>query len=103
MASPNNDALGGNYYGVVRLKGSFPIGLGDDSGIYGGIFAEAGSVWDLGNIGFADDEMFIRASSGVSLFWASPLGPLEFSYAIPILYEAEDIKQNFSVAISTRF
>jgi outer membrane protein insertion porin family len=103
IGSPNNDALGGNYYGVVRLKGSFPIGLGEDSGIYGGVFAEAGSVWDLGNIGFADDEMFIRASSGVSLFWSSPLGPLEFSYAVPILYEADDITQNFSVAISTRF
>ncbi len=103
ITTPNDDALGGNYYGVVRLKGSFPIGLGEDSGIYGGVFAEAGSVWDLGNIGFAGDEMLIRASSGVSLFWASPLGPLEFSYAIPILYETEDITQNFSVAISTRF
>lgn len=101
--TPNNDALGGNYYGVVRLKGSFPIGLGEDAGIYGGIFAEAGSVWDLGGIGFAGDAMAIRASSGVSLFWASPLGPLEFSYAIPILYETDDITQNFSVAISTRF
>ena len=100
----NNDALGGNYYGVVRLKGSFPIGLGEDSGIYGGVFAEAGSVWDLGDIVFAgDDDMYIRASSGVSLFWTSPLGPLEFSYAIPILYESDDITQNFSVAISTRF
>ena len=67
------------------------------------MFAEAGSVWDLGNIGGVDDDMYIRASSGVSLFWASPLGPLEFSYAFPIQYEADDITQNFSVAISTRF
>ncbi len=102
-STANNDALGGNYYGVIRLQGSFPIGFGEDSGIYGGLFAEAGSVWDLGNIGVVDDDMYIRASSGVSLFWASPLGPLEFSYAIPILYEADDITQNFSVAISTRF
>jgi len=100
----NEDALGGNYYGVVRLKGSFPIGFDDDSGIYGGVFAEAGSVWDLGEHTFTgDDGMTIRAASGVSLFWSSPLGPLEFSYAIPILYEVEDITQNFSVAISTRF
>ncbi len=103
ITSANNDAIGGNYYGVVRLQGSFPIGFGEDSGIYGGVFAEAGSVWDLGNIGGVDDDMYIRASSGVSLFWASPLGPLEFSYAFPIQYEADDITQNFSVAISTRF
>ncbi|OUS08579.1 outer membrane protein assembly factor BamA [Rhodobacterales bacterium 52_120_T64] len=102
-STANDDALGGNYYGVVRLQGTFPIGLGEDAGIYGGVFAEAGSVWDLGDIGFADDEMSIRASSGFSLFWSSPLGPLEFSYAVPILYEDDDVTQNFSVAISTRF
>ncbi len=99
----NNDALGGNYYAAVRLQSSFPIGFGEDAGIFGGVFAEAGSVWDLGNIGVVDDDMYIRASSGVSLFWATPLGPLEFSYAFPILYEDDDITQNFSVAISTRF
>ncbi len=103
IGSTNNDAIGGNYYGVVRLQGSFPIGFGEDSGIYGGVFAEAGSVWELGNISGVDDGMYIRAASGVSLFWTSPLGPLEFSYAFPILYEADDIIQNFSVAISTRF
>jgi outer membrane protein insertion porin family len=97
------DSLGGNYYSVVRLQGSFPLGFGEDSGIFGGVFAEAGSVWDLGDIGVVNDDMFIRASTGVSLFWATPIGPLEFSYAFPILYEAGDITQNFSVAISTRF
>lgn len=101
--APNNDALGGNYYGVVRLQGSFPIGFGEDSGIFGGVFAEAGSVWDLGAIGVADDEMYLRASTGVSLFWTTPIGPLEFSYAFPMLYEDDDITQNFSVAVSTRF
>ena len=101
--SDNKDALGGNYYGVVRLQGTFPIGFGEDSGIFGGVFAEAGSVWDLGSIGFANDEMNIRASTGVSLFWSTPIGPLEFSYAFPMLYEADDITQNFSVAVSTRF
>lgn len=99
----SGDALGGNYYGVVRLQGSFPIGLGEDSGIFGGVFAEAGSVWDLGSIVVDDDEMYVRASTGVSLFWATPIGPLEFSYAFPMLYEDDDITQNFSVAVSTRF
>jgi len=99
----NDDALGGNYYGIARLQGTFPLGFGEDSGIYGGVFAEAGSVWDLGDIGVVDDEMYIRASSGVSLFWRTPIGPLEFSYAIPLMYEDDDITQNFSVAVSTRF
>lgn len=99
----NNDALGGNMYSVVRLKSSFPLGFPDDYGIYGGAFIEAGSVWGLDNIAGVDDSFSIRASSGVSLFWTTPIGPLEFSYAIPFLKEDTDETKNFSVSISTRF
>lgn len=96
------DALGGNYYGALRLQGIFPLGLGEDAGVFGGIFAEAGTVWDLGAIAVPDD-MHIRASAGLNLFWDTPIGPLKFSYAFPLLFEVDDITQNFSVTISTRF
>ncbi len=99
----SDDALGGNYYSVLRLKSSFPLGFPDDYGIFGGAFVEAGSVWGLDNPGAIDDDMYIRASYGVSLFWTTPIGPLEFSYAIPFQSEADDIEQNFSVSVSTRF
>lgn len=98
-----DDALGGNYYSVLRLKGSFPLGLPEDYGIFGGAFVEGGSVWGLDNPGAIDDEMYLRAAAGVSLFWATPIGPLEFSYAVPFEYEADDDLQNFSVSIATRF
>lgn len=98
-----DDALGGNYYSVLRLKGSFPLGLPDDYGIFGGAFVEGGSVWGLDNPGAIDDEMYLRAAAGVSLFWATPIGPLEFSYAVPFEYEDDDDLQNFSVSIATRF
>ncbi len=99
-----NDALGGNFYGVGRLQGSFPLGFGKDSGIFGGVFVEGGSVWGLdGPPPGIDDSMKWRASTGVSLFWSTPIGPLEFSYAFPLLVEPGDVTQNFSVSIGTRF
>lgn len=103
MSTAAEDALGGNFYAVTRLQGSFPLGLPDEYGIFGGVFAEAGSVWGLDSVAGIDDGLHIRASSGVSLFWATPIGPLEFSYAFPLLYEPDDVTQNFSVSISTRF
>lgn len=99
----SDDALGGNMYAVLRLKSSFPIGFPDDYGIFGGAFVEAGSVWGLDNPGAIDDDMYIRASAGVSLFWTTPIGPLEFSYAIPFEKQLDDVEQNFSVSVSTRF
>ena len=99
----SDDALGGNMYSVLRLKTSFPLGFPDDYGIFGGAFVEAGSVWGLDNPGAIDDDMYIRASAGVSLFWTTPIGPLEFSYAIPFEKQPDDVEQNFSVSVSTRF
>lgn len=99
-----NDSLGGNFYSVARVQGSFPIGFPKDYGIFGGVFVEGGSVWGLDSppVGI-DDGLYWRASTGVSLFWATPIGPLEFSYAFPLLYQPDDVTQNFSVSISTRF
>lgn len=103
MSTTNEDALGGNYYGIARLQGSFPLGLPDEYGIFGGVFLEGGSVWDLDTAPASGDDMFFRASTGVSLFWATPIGPLEFSYAFPFQAEDDDVTQNFSVSIGTRF
>ncbi len=106
LTTANEDALGGNYYGVVRLEGSFPIGFPDDYGIFGGVFIDAGAVWELDdtpNTAVVDDGAYIRSSAGVSLFWSTPVGPLEFSYAFPIEYQDYDVLQEFSVSIGTRF
>ena len=54
-----NDALGGNYYSVLRLDASFPLGLPEEYGIYGGVFGDVGSLWGLddidGSMGQVDD------------------------------------------------
>lgn len=99
----DDDSLGGNFYSVVRLKSSFPLGLPENLGIYGGAFVEGGSVWGLDEPGGIDDEQHWRASAGVSLFWATPIGPLEFSYAVPFESQENDEEENFSISIATRF
>ncbi|MEJ2017046.1 MAG: outer membrane protein assembly factor BamA [Maritimibacter sp.] len=99
----DNDALGGNYYGVARVEAKFPLGLPEEYGIQGGVFAHAGTVWGLDHPGGVDDAMHIRASAGAAIYWASPLGPLRFSYAYPLMKESYDEEQRFGISISAGF
>jgi len=45
-----DDVLGGNLFAVARLEATFPLGLPDQYGIFGGVFFDVGSVWDLDTV-----------------------------------------------------
>ncbi|MBD9525239.1 outer membrane protein assembly factor BamA [Paracoccus sp. PAR01] len=107
-AAPNEDALGGNYFWALRTEMRFPVGLPEEYGIAGGLFADAGSVWGLdNNIGAygieVDDGMHVRATVGASVFWTTPIGPLRFNFSKALAKEDYDLEQNFDMTISTQF
>jgi len=109
LGATNRDALGGNYFAVVRFEADFPLGLPEEYGISGGLFMDVGSVWGVGNAGSAavnlgnSDKQSWRAAAGVSIFWDTPIGPLRFNFSRPLKKEAFDRQQNFDLTISTRF
>ena len=108
LAAPNEDALGGNYFWALRTEMQFPLGLPEEYGIKGGLFADAGSVWGLQNTtGYdgveVDDGMHVRAAVGASLFWTTPIGPLRFNFAKALKKEDYDEEQSFDLTISTKF
>ena len=47
--------------------------------------------------------MPFRYSAGVGVQWNSPLGPLKFSYAVPINAHATDREQRFQFQAGTAF
>ncbi len=102
-----DDALGGNYYAVFRVDASFPIGIPEEYGVYGGVFGDIGSLWGLddtaGSMGTVDDGMHWRSAVGVSLFVDTPFAPLRFNYAIPLKREDYDVVERFRFAVETRF
>jgi len=107
LGAANEDALGGNYYWALRTELQFPLGLPEEYGIKGGLFADAGSVWGLddtaGATGEVDDGMKVRASIGASIFWTTPIGPLRFNFAKALKKEDYDEEQPFDLTISTQF
>ncbi|MAS45689.1 MAG: outer membrane protein assembly factor BamA [Rhodobacteraceae bacterium] len=108
-----DDALGGQYYAMLRTNVSFPLGLPDEFGIYGGLFADVGTVWGLDQTTYSDkfnrpdvtidDSAIIRASIGASLFIDSPFGPLRFNFALPVVREDYDAREYFRFTIGGRF
>ena len=108
-----NEPLGGENYAVSRVEANFPLGLPKELGFYGGLFAEAGSLWGLkydksklsldpNNLKSIDSK--IRSSIGFTLYWSTPIGPLQFNWAKPQQYESGiDKTENFSFNIASQF
>ena len=110
LAAADEDALGGNMFAVARFEAEFPIGLPEEYGITGGLFADVGTVWSLDNVDggptgtdIVDDGFKLRAAAGVSIFWSTVIGPLRFNFSRPLVKEDYDKERNFDLTVSTRF
>ena len=97
--------LGGKMYTSLSLEASFPIGVPEEYGIFGGLFLDTGSLWGLDDTdsGRIDDSSEIRSALGFSIFWESVIGPLRFNWSKPIKKEKYDVIENFRFTIDTRF
>ena len=104
-----DDPVGGNIFAVARFEASFPIGIPEEYGIFGGLFFDVGTVWDVENtVGanlFGTDETkpTLRSAIGVSIFWDTAVGPLRFNFSKPIDIESYDKKETFQFTVDTRF
>ena len=108
-----NDALGGSMFWGASVEAQTPLYfLPKDVGIKLAAFADAGSLfnykgpttWNVtGETLQVADSNKVRASAGMGLLWDSPLGPLRFDLAFPIMKESYDRTQIFRFSGGTRF
>jgi outer membrane protein insertion porin family len=115
----NGDSLGGNAFAIGSFQLTFPTGLPKEYGVSAALFAEVGSLGTLddrdkvktvftdgsGNqiTAFVDDAFSLRASYGLSIFWDSPFGPVQFDFADPFASEPYDRTEAFRFSTRTRF
>ena len=90
---------GGSSKAVFNAEYAFPVpGSGTDKTLRFFVFFDAGNVYDgAPNVGD------LRYSYGAGITWISPLGPLKFSYGIPLNTTSLDRIQNFQFQIGTTF
>ncbi|MEP1767503.1 MAG: outer membrane protein assembly factor BamA [Sulfitobacter sp.] len=104
----NDDALGGNLYLVGRVEAEFPLGLPEEYGISGGVFYDVGNLWNLSDVNLNGGTAVGSSGSfrhviGFSIFWDTPVGPLQFNVSDAIRKEEFDREQKFEVTLQTQF
>jgi outer membrane protein insertion porin family len=93
------NALGGRRKIVGNLEAFYPIIKGDKA-VRGSVFIDAGEIYANGQQ--SQFESF-RYSTGIGVAWSSPIGPLKFSYAIPLNAREGDRQQRFQFQAGAAF
>jgi outer membrane protein insertion porin family len=97
----NGDPIGGNRRIVGNAELLFPFpGLSKDKSVRASLFFDAGQIKGQGTQ--PDFEGF-RFSTGLAIQWASPVGPLKFSFAFPLAKKEGDRVQRFQFQVGAGF
>ncbi len=116
-------ALGGNAYYQGTFELTLPNYLPEEYGIKTALFTDVGSLGRLEDediddsiyftdtstgvardaVRFTEDELTLRASAGLSVFWDSPFGPIRFDFSQILRKEEYDETETFRFSTSTRF
>jgi outer membrane protein insertion porin family len=116
----SQDALGGNKYYAGSVTLGVPLGLPKELGISGRVWTDFGSLWgnDQKNLVLTPaqlalsgtttqpqivDNPALRASAGIGVTWASPVGPVRVDLGLPVKRESYDKTQFFRVSFGTKF
>jgi outer membrane protein insertion porin family len=108
------DALGGNAFAIGTLQIDVPLPLPESFSLGSALFVDFGTLGvidaasrqsiDLGATSLiVDDEPSLRAAAGVSVFWDSPFGPVQFDFAHPLEFEEYDRQEEFRFSTRTSF
>ncbi len=99
----SNDHVGGNYAAALNLEANLPNLLPESSKTDISVFLDMGSVWGVDYDDTIDDKNKLRASTGVSASWLSPLGPLTFVFASNLSKASTDQTEFFNFNLGASF
>jgi outer membrane protein insertion porin family len=126
------DALGGKAYAIGTVEMTVPTFLPEQYGIKAALFSDFGTLGlldssdKLGNEYINNDptqgivvdsqgnpvlvrnanikdNLALRASAGLSIFWRSPMGPIRFDFSKVLAKEYYDKTETFRFSTTTRF
>lgn len=70
-------------------------------------FIDFGALGDTDSVSFVandiEDEFAFRATTGLSISWRSPFGPVRFDFARALVKEDYDDTRFFRFSVGTRF
>lgn len=96
--------LGGSKRLVANAEFQFPFpGLAKSKDVRLFVFTDAAGLWADGEKIKLSGDTGVRYSYGLGMTWNSPIGPLKFSYGLPINKKSTDKAQRFQFQMGTSF
>jgi outer membrane protein insertion porin family len=99
----SGDHIGGNNLATLSLKSTFPNPIPESLRATSFVFFDAGNIWGVDYSNAISDSSKIRSSTGVAIDLMSPVGPLSFTYSIPLSKSSTDKEQKFLFNIGSSF
>jgi outer membrane protein insertion porin family len=99
----SGDHVGGNNLATLSLKSTFPNPIPENLRATTFLFLDIGNVWGADYSSSISDSSKLRTSTGIALDLMSPIGPLSFTYSIPLSKASTDKEQNFLFNIGSSF
>jgi outer membrane protein insertion porin family len=99
----SGDHIGGNNLATLSLKSTFPNPIPENLRATTFLFLDFGNVWGADYTSSISDSSKLRTSTGIALDLMSPIGPLSFTYSIPLSKASTDKEQNFLFNIGSSF
>lgn len=108
-------ALGGKIFTVGTVEMTVPTPLPESYKISAALFLDVGTlgkiddkdqyIYDVGPGVYQTvrDGLALRASTGLSVFWESPFGPVRFDFSYPLAKTEYDRTETFRFSTSTNF
>ena len=96
------DFIGGNHTAVLNASTTLPEFGANLEKLDFQLFFDAANVWGV-DYDSSLDNSTLRSSTGVSVDWYTPIGPLNFSFAQPLSKASSDKTETFRFNIGTTF
>ncbi len=94
--------VGGNYGTAINLNTTLPNVLSGYENVDVSLFFDAANLWHVDYDSSLDSDK-IRSATGLAINWFTVVGPLTFSYAIPLSEASTDRTESFRFRIGTSF
>ena len=98
-----SDHVGGNYVAALNFETNLPNVLPENSNADLGLFLDFGNVWGVDYDSSIDESNEIRSSTGITLNWLSPIGPLNFVVSQNLSKADTDVTESFTFNLGTTF
>ncbi len=103
-----DEALGGKLYAIGTVELTVPNYLPEQYGIRTALFTDFGTLGLLdarikNQSPFTNDDLKLRASAGISVFWTSPLGPIRLDFSKVLSKASYDKEEAFRFSTNTQF